>query len=121
MDSNSQQGSAKHSQAGSESVDLYDDTTSDHSIETEEEAQPSERAVNDTDFEDKAVSCFRYFILFVLVAAMAASGAATWHFMTEDQNEDFENEVRSVLLSSDVNDGKGQMSHTAFVLQNSLT
>lgn len=77
------------------SVELYDDSTSDHSIETEvEEASDSDEGKRlDSDFEDKAVSCFRFFVLFILVFAMAGAGAATWHFMTKNQYENFYDEV----------------------------
>ncbi len=79
-----------------DSAELHDDSTSDHSVETEVQVEESSNdKVIDTDFEDKAVGCFRFFVLFVLVSAMAASGAATWHFITEDQNEDFINQVCS--------------------------
>lgn len=80
-----------------ESVEFGDDTTSDHSLESGTlEAGPNSDGEDnpiDTDFEDKAVKCFRFFVFFVLVLAMATSGAVTWHFMAEDQSEDFAHEV----------------------------
>jgi hypothetical protein len=79
-----------------ESIILHDDdTTSDHSIDTQvEEASEADANGLDSDFEDKAVSCFRFFVLFVLISAIAGAGTATWYFMTENQNEDFVHEVR---------------------------
>lgn len=77
-----------------DSAELRDDSTSDHSVETEVETEESvNEKVIDTDFEDKAVGCFRVFVLLVLLSTMAASGAVSWRLMTEAENNDFVEEV----------------------------
>ena len=78
-----------------DSVDLHDDSTSEHSIETEvEEKESTNDKAIDTDFEDNAVFCFRLFVFLVLLGALIASGVCTWHLMTEEQSQDFVDQVR---------------------------
>ena len=50
---------------------------------SETTAEPDEQ-----DLEERAVSCFRGFVLFLLVGAMVAAGITTWHFLSEDQEDD---------------------------------
>jgi hypothetical protein len=74
--------------------DLDDDESSFFEEEEEEENPEKDTEGIDDDFEDKAVSCFRLFVLFILVSAMAAAGISTWHFISNDQADDFQHEVR---------------------------
>ena len=77
-----------------DSMDLHDDSTSAHSIETEIEVKETtkDNAI-DTDFEDNAVACFRLFVFLILLGALIASGVCTWHLMTDEQNRDFVDQV----------------------------
>jgi hypothetical protein len=72
----------------------YDDE-SELSFEGEEAEKQIENEQIDGDFEDKAVACFRFFILFILVSVMVAAGASTWHFLSTDEHGDFQHEVRT--------------------------
>jgi hypothetical protein len=77
-----------------DSMNMQDDSTSEHSIETEVEVKESpDDKVIDTEFEDNAVTCFRLFVFFVLLGAIIASGVCTWHLMTEEQSRDFVDQV----------------------------
>jgi class 3 adenylate cyclase len=72
----------------------YDDE-SELSFEEEEAEKQRGNEQIDGDFEDKAVACFRFFILFILVSVMVAAGASTWHFISTDEHGDFLHEVRT--------------------------
>jgi hypothetical protein len=74
--------------------DFEDDDSSFFEEEEEEENPEKEIEGIDDDFEDKAVSCFRLFVLFILVSGMAAAGASTWYFISNDEADDFQHEVR---------------------------
>ena len=54
--------------------------------------------MDDADFEDKAVSCFRFFVMFLLIGGMIAAGVGTWKFLQQEEYDDFEHEVRNRLL-----------------------
>jgi hypothetical protein len=62
-----------------------EDTVFNSSIDRQEKADD---ALED-DFQEKAVLCFRLFVIFVLVSAMAVAGASTWFFITGDEYDDF--------------------------------
>ena len=51
----------------------------------------------DHQMEDKAVSCFRLFVVFLLIGGMVAAGVASWKFLQNEEYADFEHEVRTVL------------------------
>ena len=42
------------------------------------------------EFEDKIVSCFRFFILTLLVGGMIAAGVSSWKFVQNAETENFE-------------------------------
>lgn len=78
----------------SSGLDDDDDYYKDGSVTDTSQGTPTGL---DDDFEDKAVRCFRLFVLFVLVAATAAAGACTYLFISKNQQEDFELEVRILI------------------------
>jgi hypothetical protein len=73
---------------GSSATDLSQDGQTEGGPNT-----PDDPNGLDDDFEDKAVQCFRFFVLFILVSAMAAAGVCTYVFISKDQEDDFAMEV----------------------------
>jgi hypothetical protein len=78
-----------------EDVDENDDDRDLSSTEDVSQGTATDAGLDD-DFEDKAVQCFRLFVMFVLLTAMAVAGACTYEFLTRDQVEHFQSEVGGV-------------------------
>jgi hypothetical protein len=56
----------------------------------DETAKEDGQADHVDDFEDRAVSCFRFFVLFLLVAGIITAGVTSWKFLKNEEYEDFE-------------------------------
>lgn len=81
-------------------VDAFDHSTAGHGVLFDDDDKSHRSRHNDVpnglddDFEDKAVACFRFFVLFMLICAMVSAGVATWYYVGRDEEDDFEHQVR---------------------------
>ena len=77
-----------------------DEDTLEDELDTQEATETEEGKIEafEDNFEEKAVLCFRVFVLCVLLCAMAAAGAGTWFFITHDEDQDFAGQVRLTFL-----------------------
>jgi hypothetical protein len=103
MSSDYTSGSNSHVNVGYDDSVADDDDDDDSSFTSDDEEDDVEGGKDDNhsiapaDFEDQAVQCFRYFVLFVLVASTAAAGAATYFFIHNDQQDDFTEDVSKIF------------------------
>ena len=62
---------------------------------TEPEKEPAR--MND-EFERSAILCFRYFIVFLMIAGTIAASATSYFYLEGQEDRDMDKEVRCVLL-----------------------
>jgi hypothetical protein len=80
-------GMSEEEEIADEDLPLSDDD--ECTVSTSSDRQEKADDVNEDDFQEKAVWCFRLFVIFILVSAMAVAGASTWCFITADEYNDF--------------------------------
>lgn len=71
-----------------------EDSTLDDSVQFD----PSDPdvVVEDDGIEKAAVSCLRFFVLFLIVGSTIGAGVASWRFLATQEQEDFNKEVSPV-------------------------
>ena len=72
----------------------------DRASKTETEASSSSSPIEDNEFETKAITCFRGFIFFLMVASTVTAGVVTWYLLNKAEEGDFQQEVSVIIVRS---------------------
>jgi hypothetical protein len=76
------------------SSDVEKGNTNKFSDEVDEGEESTQGDLMDDEFEKRAISCLRYFVLFLMVAFTIAAGITSWKFLKREEQNQFINEVR---------------------------
>jgi hypothetical protein len=76
------------------SSDVIKGNINKFSNEVDEDDESTQTDLMDDEFEKHAISCLRYFVLFLMVAFTIAAGVTTWKFLKREEQNQFINEVR---------------------------
>ena len=57
-----------------------------------------EETGGDAEFERTAISCFRYFIVFLMISGTIAAGVGSYFYFEEQEDAAFEKEVRGDIV-----------------------
>ena len=54
--------------------------------------------VQDDAIEKAAISCLRFFVLFLMIGSTIGAGVGTWNLLSSEEHNDFDDEVSPLLV-----------------------